>query len=47
MPEVTSVKDVANLVNYYEHLVQEWEKWSDDTTASIERAGIVIVEIKD
>ena len=32
MPDVTSVKDVAELVNYYEHLVQEWEKWGDKVT---------------
>ena len=27
VPEVTSTKDFARLVNYYEHLVQEWEQW--------------------
>jgi hypothetical protein len=32
MPNVTSVKDVAELINYYEHLVQEWEKWGDKVT---------------
>ena len=36
MPEVHSMKDVAELVNYYEHLVQEWEQWSEDVTAIIE-----------
>ena len=25
MPE--SVKDYAQIINYYEHLVQEWEQW--------------------
>lgn len=37
MPEVTSVKDMANLVNYYEHLVQEWEQWSEDVTVIINK----------
>lgn len=24
-----NLKDVAELLNYYEHLVQEWENWGD------------------
>lgn len=24
-----SVKDLADILNYYEHLVQEWEVWGD------------------
>ena len=27
MPEIKSTKDFANVINYYEHLVQEWEQW--------------------
>ena len=23
------LRDYANLINYYEHLVQEWEMWGD------------------
>ena len=30
MPEIKTTKDFANVINYYEHLVQEWEKWGDD-----------------
>ena len=26
------LKDVAELLNYYEHLVQEWENWGDTVT---------------
>ena len=37
MPEVTSMKDVANLVNYYEHLLEKWEQWGDDVTALIDK----------
>lgn len=37
MPEVTSVKDMANLVNYYEHLVQLWEQWGEDVTVIINK----------
>lgn len=29
MPEPTDLKDLAVLLNYYEHLVQEWEAWGD------------------
>ena len=25
--EPENLQDVANLLNYYEHLVQEWETW--------------------
>lgn len=25
----TTVKDLANIINYYEHLVQEWEEWGE------------------
>ena len=34
MPEVQTVQDVAKLVNYYEHLVREWELWG----ATVEEA---------
>ena len=29
MPEVKTMADVATVLNYYEHLVQEWESWGD------------------
>ena len=28
-PEVRTSADIALLLNYYEHLVQEWETWGD------------------
>ena len=34
MPE--SVKDYAQILNYYEHLVQEWEQWGDTVSALVE-----------
>jgi hypothetical protein len=27
MPEVKTMADIATTLNYYEHLVQEWEAW--------------------
>ena len=42
MPEVKSRKDVGELVNYYEHLVQQWEVWGDDATAVIEKTNTII-----
>ena len=24
-----TMKDLADLINYYEHLVQEWENWGE------------------
>jgi hypothetical protein len=44
MPEVKSMKDVAELVNYYEHLVQEWEVWCEDATTAIEKTNIIIYQ---
>ena len=29
LPEVQSVEDLARTINYYEHLVQEWELWAE------------------
>lgn len=31
-----SLKDYAQILNYYEHLVQEWEQWSDTVTALVD-----------
>jgi len=44
MPPVTSLKDVGELINYYEHLVQEWEIWSEKATTAIENSNIIIYE---
>ena len=30
------LKDVAELLNYYEHLVEEWEVWGDSVSKLIE-----------
>ena len=40
MPEVESMKDVSKLINYYEHLVQAWEQWSDDVSIAVEALNI-------
>lgn len=29
LPEKITLKDCAEIINYYEHLVQEWEEWAD------------------
>ena len=29
MPEAKTMADIATVLNYYEHLVQEWESWGD------------------
>ena len=29
LKEAESIQDIANIMNYYEHLVQEWETWGD------------------
>lgn len=34
MPE--SLKDYAQILNYYEHLVQEWEQWGDTVSLMVE-----------
>lgn len=32
VPETLTLKDCAEIINYYEHLVQEWEEWGDVVT---------------
>ena len=34
--EPETLADVANLLNYYEHLVQEWELWGEITTSLVD-----------
>ena len=29
LKEPESLSDLADLLNYYEHLVQDWENWAD------------------
>lgn len=34
--EPTDLKEIAELLNYYEHLVQQWETWGEVTTRLVE-----------
>lgn len=34
--EPENLSDLADLLNYYEHLVQDWELWADTVTKIIE-----------
>lgn len=34
--EPASLKDLADLLNYYEHLVQDWEAWGERVTNMVE-----------
>ena len=31
-----NVKDMAQIINYYEHLVREWELWGDTVETMVE-----------
>lgn len=31
-----SLKDYAEIINYYEHLVQEWEAWGDTVSNMVQ-----------
>ena len=33
---VKDLRDAASVINYYEHLVQEWEAWADTVEAQVE-----------
>ena len=35
IPELKTFADYAKVINYYEHLVQEWESWGDAVTEII------------
>lgn len=35
LKEPESIQDIANILNYYEHLVQEWETWGDSVETII------------
>jgi len=32
-----TLQDYARIINYYEHLVQEWEEWGDTVSLMIEQ----------
>lgn len=34
-----SLKDYAQILNYYEHLVQEWEQWGDTVSLMVEQGN--------
>jgi uncharacterized lipoprotein YajG len=34
--EVTNLRDVSLLINYYEHLIQEWERWGENVSKIVE-----------
>lgn len=36
MPEPTNLKEIAELLNYYEHLVEQWELWGEVTSRIVE-----------
>jgi len=44
MPEIKNIADCAKVINYYEHLVQEWESWGNSTIEILHNSNIEIVE---
>lgn len=36
LAEPQDMKDIAYILNYYEHLVQEWEEWGETVEALYE-----------
>lgn len=36
LPEIRTIKDCATALNYYEHLVQEWELWGNTVIDIVE-----------
>ena len=36
MPEIRNLADCAKALNYYEHLVQEWELWGNTVIDIVE-----------
>ena len=36
LKEPQDLKDLAELLNYYEHLVQDWEAWGESVTNIVE-----------
>lgn len=35
LPQVQTLKDIAGVITYYEHLVEEWEVWGDTVTTIV------------
>ena len=42
--EPEDLKDIANLLNYYEHLVQQWETWGDITERMVRMSNEGVAE---
>lgn len=42
--EPTNLKEIADLLNYYEHLVQQWETWGDITERLVRISNEGMVE---
>lgn len=42
--EPTNLKEIADLLNYYEHLVQQWETWGDVTERLVQMNNKGMVE---
>lgn len=42
--EPEDLKDIANLLNYYEHLVQQWETWGDITERLVKMSNEGVAE---
>lgn len=41
LPVPKTMKDLADIINYYEHLVQEWEQWAKSVEDIIGQDSIV------
>lgn len=46
LAEVHSTAEMAERINYYEHLIQLWENWASDVKGIIKANNDSIVEIK-
>ena len=44
LKEPTDLKEIADLLNYYEHLVQQWETWGDITERLVQMNNKGMVE---
>lgn len=39
LKEPKNLKDIAEMLNYYEHLVERWEEWGDTVTIIVEETN--------
>lgn len=40
LPEIKTVADCAEALNYYEHLVQSWELWGNTVIDIVEKSSM-------